>query len=66
MKYIFNSPLEQFEIYPLIPIHLGIIDLSITNQTVILLLTLFLVVNLFFVTYSKITIRNDAYCLFKN
>lgn len=34
------SPLEQFEILPLIIIRYGIIDLSLTNQTVFLFLTL--------------------------
>ena len=53
MKYFFTSPLEQFEIYPLIPIHLGFIDLSITNQTIILFLILFFIYNLFFAILLK-------------
>jgi len=35
-----SSPLEQFEILPLFSLNLGYLDLSITNQTVILFLIL--------------------------
>ena len=44
----FFSPLEQFEILPLISVTLGLLDLSITNQTVILFLILFFCSILFF------------------
>jgi ATP synthase subunit 6 len=47
MEFKFYSPLEQFEVYPLIPLHLGFIDFSITNQTISLFLVLFLVYGLF-------------------
>lgn len=42
------SPLEQFKILPLIPIQLGVLDISITNQVIILTLILFLFISLFF------------------
>jgi len=41
------SPLEQFEILPLISLNLGFLDLSITNQTILLLLITFFTVTLF-------------------
>jgi len=41
MKFI-SSPLEQFQVLPIIPIKLGIIDLSITNETIIILLLVLL------------------------
>jgi len=47
-NFLLNSPLEQFEILPLLSFNLGVIDLSITNQTVILSLILFFVFSLFF------------------
>jgi len=39
---LFYSPLEQFEILPLISLYLGGLDFSITNETVILGLIFFL------------------------
>lgn len=42
----FSSPLEQFQIIPIIPIQFGIFDFSITNATVILGLLLFLFISL--------------------
>lgn len=36
------SPLEQFKIIPIIPIHIGNLDFSITNSSVINLLTIFI------------------------
>jgi ATP synthase subunit 6 len=39
---LFSSPLEQFEILPLISFYLGGLDFSITNEVVILLLIFFL------------------------
>jgi len=43
-----KSPLEQFEILPFINLNLNFIDLSITNQTFICLLLLFLIVIYYF------------------
>ena len=39
----FFSPLEQFEIIPLISIYLNVLDFSITNEVVILSLIFFFV-----------------------
>jgi hypothetical protein len=38
---LFSSPLEQFEILPLISFYLGGLDFSITNEAVILFLIFF-------------------------
>jgi len=42
----FFSPLEQFQIIPIIPLHFGIIDVSITNETIILGVVFFLTVSI--------------------
>lgn len=34
MSFFCNSPLEQFQILPLVPFHLGLIDFSLTNSAV--------------------------------
>jgi len=47
-NFILFSPLEQFEILPLIALNFGVLDFSITNQTVILALILFFFSVLFF------------------
>lgn len=47
-EILFFSPLEQFEILPLFFLHFGYLDISITNQTVILILILFFVFTTFF------------------
>jgi len=44
----FASPLEQFEILPIISLNLGNFDFSITNQTIILFLICFFIITLFF------------------
>lgn len=44
----FSSPLEQFQIIPIVPIQYGIFDFSITNETVILGLVLFFIISFFF------------------
>jgi ATP synthase subunit 6 len=46
-KNFFFSPLEQFEVLPLIPFYLKGIDFSITNETIILLL-IFVIIRIFF------------------
>ena len=48
----FYSPLEQFEVLPLIPLYLGGIDVSITNETVILLIIFFFISILFFSSFN--------------
>lgn len=47
-KIFFSSPLEQFQIMPIIPLHYGIFDFSITNETVILGLIFFLMISFIF------------------
>ena len=47
MQTFFYSPLEQFEIIPLISIYLNVLDFSITNEVVILSLIFFFVYSLF-------------------
>ena len=47
------SPLEQFEILPLLIIKLGFLDISITNQTVLLFLSFFFFIALFFLTLKE-------------
>jgi ATP synthase subunit 6 len=43
----FSSPLEQFQILPIVPLYLGTLDLSITNSTIIFLIVSFLSLILF-------------------
>jgi len=47
-KFCFFSPLEQFEILPLQPLHFFFFDISITNQTISLFLIIFFVFTYFF------------------
>jgi ATP synthase subunit 6 len=44
----FFSPLEQFEILPLVVLKIGFFDFSLTNQTIILVLILFFITAFFF------------------
>lgn len=46
--FFFFSPLEQFEILPLFVIQFGFLDLSITNQTILLILIFFFITSFFF------------------
>jgi ATP synthase subunit 6 len=50
-----KSPLEQFEVYSVIPLTLGNIDISITNATIYILLVL--VCTLYILHYSIIRIK---------
>jgi len=43
----FFSPLEQFEILPLIPIYFGGVDFSVTNETIILIV-IFIIIHTFY------------------
>lgn len=45
---IFFSPLEQFEILPLFFLKVGFLDISLTNQAVILFLIIFFIITFFF------------------
>ena len=37
MSFIIHSPLEQFEIFPLIPLRMGSFDISFTNSSLLML-----------------------------
>ena len=52
------SPLEQFQILPIIPIRLGIFDFSVTNATIILAFGLFTFI---FVLFSLLSKKGDFY-----
>jgi len=54
------SPLEQFQIIPLFSLTLGIFDISITNEVIILLLVLFFS-SIFFLSPSKI--KDNSYLI---
>jgi ATP synthase subunit 6 len=56
---MFYSPLEQFQIIPVFPIHLGKLDISLTNSTIISGLSLF-----FFLTFLFILLDRKNYSLF--
>jgi len=45
---MFFSPLEQFEILPVLPITISFLDFSITNQTIMLSLIVFFLISIFF------------------
>lgn len=51
---IFYSPLEQFQILPILPIQIFGLDLSITNQTIVVGLALF-----FTITFAKLLLKKD-------
>jgi hypothetical protein len=46
------SPLEQFQVMPLLSGYFGFVDISITNETIILLLILFFSL-VFFISLTK-------------
>jgi len=50
---LFTSPLEQFEIIPVISLYLGGLDFSITNETIILLLIIFFVSTFFLSSFKQ-------------
>lgn len=50
---MFFSPLEQFEILPLLPIRISFLDFSITNQTIMLVLIVFFLISIFFVILKQ-------------
>jgi hypothetical protein len=53
---ILTSPLEQFQVLPIFSLSFGFIDLSITNETIILLLIAFFTLVFFF----SLTKQNDS------
>jgi len=56
---MFYSPLEQFQIIPIFSVHLGNLDFSITNYTLITLLVVFI-----FITYLFILTDRKNFSLF--
>ena len=52
---MFFSPLEQFEILPLLPITIIFLDFSITNQTIMLSLIVFFLISIFFIVLKQST-----------
>jgi ATP synthase subunit 6 len=60
---IFTSPLEQFEVYPLVSIYLGKIDISITNHTIILL---FIFIFLTILSYSITNQKDQSFFIIPN
>jgi len=44
-KIFMSSPLEQFQVVPILPIQYGIFDFSITNETIILIIIFFLTIS---------------------
>jgi ATP synthase subunit 6 len=69
-KLNFTSPLEQFQILPIIPIHLGFIDISITNETIILLIVFFITITYFIslvkTNYNIFNLDNKTFYLIPN
>ena len=59
----FTSPLEQFQVLPLISLYLGFFDLSLTNEVIILLLIAFFTFVLFF---SLIKTNDKTYYIVPN
>jgi len=47
INFLFLSPLEQFEILPIIPFYFNGIDFSVTNETIILLIVFYILKILF-------------------
>jgi len=52
---MFFSPLEQFEILPVLPITISFLDFSITNQTIMLSLIVFFLISIFFIILKQST-----------
>ena len=53
MTVFFFSPLEQFEILPLLPLYFGGVDFSVTNETIILIVIFFIVHTFYFFLYKR-------------
>jgi ATP synthase subunit 6 len=63
MLNIFTSPLEQFQVLPIFSFYLGFIDLSITNETIILVLIFFFSCVLF---TSLVKVEDSTYYVVPN
>jgi hypothetical protein len=53
------SPLEQFEIISLLPLHIGALDISITNSSLMMILT----VSLFVILAQLIGVLGNGFLL---
>lgn len=53
---IFTSPLEQFQVLPIFSCYFGFVDISLTNETIILALIAFFTLVFFF----SLTKENDS------
>jgi hypothetical protein len=53
---LITSPLEQFQIVPILPFYIGFFDFSITNETIILLVILAFSI-IYFYSFTK---ENDS------
>lgn len=53
MNLFFSSPLEQFQILPIVPLYFGFFDFSVTNGTIIFILILIFSLVLFFALLKK-------------
>jgi len=60
---IFTSPLEQFQVLPILSVYFGFIDISLTNEVIILLLIAFFTLVLFF---SLVKINDSTYFIVPN
>lgn len=55
-NFFITSPLEQFEILPLYLLKFGFFDISITNQTIILITIIFFIITFFFSLLKQTTL----------
>jgi len=55
-NFFITSPLEQFEILPLYLLKFGFFDISITNQTIILITIFFIIITFFFSLLKQSTL----------
>ncbi len=53
---ILTSPLEQFQVLPIFSFYFGFVDLSLTNETIILILIAFFTLVFFF----SLTKQNES------
>lgn len=51
-KFFIYSPIEQFDILPLVDFYFGILDFSITNQTIVLFVIFFIVSLFLFISFK--------------
>jgi ATP synthase subunit 6 len=54
--FLLFSPLEQFQVFPIIPLYSGFLDISVTNET----LFLFLIFVFCYLTFNGLNKKNDG------